>query len=155
MFAGMLLFRTGGKLLFGEAGGQLKPTLRSGSKVFDLATQIAKINGKVTAAIAVALVARGFMVDFAPALKEQPEIGKFLRCVVNLQTIPETTEMLVQDVVELGRQAVNSMRKEHENPIMNRHVPLTNGIGDTTRKNPFEHGHGSVIRERLGDRLTC
>jgi glutamate decarboxylase len=148
-------FAPGRKLLFGEAEGQLKPTLQSGSNVFDLATQIAKMNGKVTAAVAEALAARGFMVDFAPALKAQPEVGKFLRCVVNLQTTPETTERLVQDVIELGRQVVSSMRKEHENPITNGHVQLTSGARDTMRKTASEYGHGLVIEERLGDRSTC
>lgn len=148
-------FAPGGRLLFGEAEGQLQPTLRSVSKVLDLATQIAKLNGRVTATIAEALVTRGFMVDFAPALEGQSKVGKFLRCVVNLQTIPETTERLVKDVVKISQVVTSSMRKEHGHIITNGHVPLINGMGNTKRKNPFEHGHGPVDTRKQGDSSTC
>jgi glutamate decarboxylase len=148
-------FAPAGRLLFGEAEGQLRPTLRSGPKVLDVKTQTAKMNGEVTAAIAEALVARGFMVDFAPALERQSEVGKFLRCVVNLQTIPETTERLVKDVVDSGREVISRMQTEHEHVTTNRGVPLNSGMGSETRRQSYENGHGPVDREEDDHRSTC
>jgi glutamate decarboxylase len=148
-------YAPGGETLFGEAENQLRPALRSGSKILDMETQVARMNGKVTAAIAEALVARGFMVDFAPALDSQPEVGKFLRCVVNLQTIPESTERLVKDVVDLGKQIADRLKKEQERDLVSGHTYLTNGSRNLMRNNPAEHGHGPVVRERHGNGSTC
>lgn len=148
-------FAPGGRLLCGEADGQLRPTMRAGSKVVDLETQIGRMNGKVTAAIANALIARGFMVDFAPALDNQANVGKFLRVVVNLQTIPETTERLMKGVLELGKEVVSRMRKEYECGITRGYTARFSGIGEGVRKNPFKHGHEPVIRERHGNTSTC
>lgn len=141
--------------LFGEGENQLRPGLRSGSKVLDMETQIARMNGKVTAAIAEALVARGFMVDFAPALDDRPDVGKFLRCVVNLQTVPETTERLVKDVVDLGKQIADKIKKEQKRDLSSGHVPLTNGSRHMMRNNPAEHGHGPGVLEKYGNGSTC
>jgi hypothetical protein len=147
-------YAPGGRLLFGQKDDQLRPSLRNGSKIVDPKTQIARMNGKATASIAEALVARGFMVDFAPALDEQPEVGKFLRLVVNLQTIPETVERLVEDVINAGKEITKDM-KEQEGILLNGHATISNGLGATMCRHPAERRHGPVASQRHGERSTC
>jgi glutamate decarboxylase len=148
-------FAPGGRLLFGEEDDQLRPSPRNGSKIVDPKTQIARMNGKVTALIAEALVARGFMVDFAPALDEQPEVGKFLRAVVNLQTIPATVKRLVEDVVNVGKESTKDMRNEQEGKILNGHATILSCRGPTRARHPAERGHGPVVSERRRENSTC
>ncbi|KAI9745989.1 MAG: hypothetical protein M1818_000670 [Claussenomyces sp. TS43310] len=55
-------------------------------------------NTRVTRDIAQALIARGFMVDYAPGEK-----GSFFRVVVNTQTRVETVEGLVRAIEDIGK----------------------------------------------------
>jgi len=107
-------FAPGGKLLYGKDKSQIEPAQSSQFKSLDLETRISKMNGRVTVAIADALVAKGFMVDFSPALEGQTEVGRFLRAVVNIQTSQETIHRLVSDIVELGRGITQKLRDSHK-----------------------------------------
>lgn len=64
--------------------------------------QLGKSNTRLTANIAKALIKKGFMIDFAPALEGQEEKGSFFRVVVNISTIRETVEKLVSELVQVG-----------------------------------------------------
>lgn len=72
--------------------------------------ELGRHNSKVTANIAKALISRGFMVDFAPALEGQEDKGSFFRVVVNISTIRETVERLVEEIVTVGDQVVANMK---------------------------------------------
>ena len=67
--------------------------------------RVGKRNSAVTARITHSLIARGFMIDFAPALSHQVEKGSFFRAVVNISTIRQTVERLVWEVSEIGSSA--------------------------------------------------
>lgn len=148
-------FAPGGRLLFGEGDDQLRPSPKTGSKMMDPKTQTARMNGKLTASIAEALVARGFMVDFAPALDGQPEVGKFLRAVVNLQSIPETMERLLKGVVDVGKEVTKKMRSERGENLLNGGASIPDCVRAAMRKIPAERGHGPMKRERHGEESTC
>lgn len=60
-------------------------------------------NSAITSRIAQSLIARGFMVDFAPALSHEVEKGSFFRVVVNISTEKETVERLVEELIIAGR----------------------------------------------------
>lgn len=60
----------------------------------------ADANTSRTRAMAQLLIARGFMVDYAPGAK-----GSFIRVVVNVQTLPGTMEGLAKALGEVGQQA--------------------------------------------------
>jgi glutamate/tyrosine decarboxylase-like PLP-dependent enzyme len=70
------------------------------------AEKVGKRNSAITSRITHALIARGFMIDFAPALSHQVEKGAFFRAVVNISTIRQTVERLVQEIVDIGRSVV-------------------------------------------------
>lgn len=72
--------------------------------------QLGKFNSQVTANIAKALIPRGFMVDFAPALAGQEDKGSFFRIVVNISTVRETVERLVEEIVVVGDSVVTNLR---------------------------------------------
>ncbi|OCT52855.1 group II pyridoxal-5-phosphate decarboxylase [Cladophialophora carrionii] len=69
------------------------------------AARFGKRNSAVTSRIAHALISRGFMVDYAPALSHQVDKGAFFRVVVNISTTRETVERLVQEIDLAGRPA--------------------------------------------------
>ncbi|KAI9367202.1 group II pyridoxal-5-phosphate decarboxylase [Aspergillus egyptiacus] len=89
-----------------------------------------KKNSKVTEQITHAIVARGFMVDYAPPSEDEEMVGdgKFFRCVVNVQTTRETIERLVGAIEEVGPGVVERLKAEAEK----------------TRR-PGERGHGPVV----------
>ncbi|KAL4906738.1 hypothetical protein BDW74DRAFT_126771 [Aspergillus multicolor] len=94
-------------------------------------TQRAKDNSKVTEQITHAIVARGFMVDYAPPSGDEDAVGdgKFFRCVVNVQTTRETVEGLVRAIEEVGPAVVERLRAEETTP----------------KRIPGERGHGPVV----------
>jgi glutamate decarboxylase len=104
-------YAPGGRGLFGEEEGQLQPP--GLSTVTDKDALLEKHNSKVTERITRALVARGFMIDFAPAPEGQTSRGKFFRAVVNIHTPRETVERLVRDIEELGEKVVQKLRGEY------------------------------------------
>lgn len=55
-------------------------------------------NSKITAQVKQALLAKGFMIDYAPG-----DDGKFFRVVVNGQTRKETVERLVRAIEDVGK----------------------------------------------------
>ncbi|CAI4214651.1 unnamed protein product [Parascedosporium putredinis] len=59
----------------------------------------AELNTRTTRTVAERLVARGFMIDYAPGEK-----GSFFRVVVNTQTLSGTVEGLVKAIQEIGRE---------------------------------------------------
>lgn len=66
------------------------------------ALRTGKLNTRVTSDIVKALIPKGFMIDFAPALEGQEQYGSFFRVVVNISTIRETTHRLVDELVQIG-----------------------------------------------------
>ncbi|ETI24826.1 hypothetical protein G647_04196 [Cladophialophora carrionii CBS 160.54] len=70
------------------------------------AARLGKRNSAVTSRIAHALISRGFMVDYAPALSHEVDKGAFFRVVVNISTTRETVERLVHEIDLAGRLAV-------------------------------------------------
>jgi glutamate decarboxylase len=66
------------------------------------AQRVGKRNSAVTSRIAQALISRGFMVDYAPALGHEVEKGSFFRVVVNISTPRETVERLVREIDVAG-----------------------------------------------------
>ncbi|EGC43747.1 glutamate decarboxylase [Histoplasma capsulatum var. duboisii H88] len=94
-----------------------------------------KRNSKITEEVVQKLVHCGFMVDFAPPVEDDPSAGdgKFLRCVVNLQTKKETIHALIDAVLAVGLQVVG---------------PCGRFVGAKPFRmgNPGERGHGPVVR---------
>lgn len=74
--------------------------------------ELGRLNSKATANIAKALIPKGFMVDFAPALEGQEDKGSFFRVVVNISTVRETVERLVEEIVTEGNLVVAKMRSD-------------------------------------------
>ena len=68
--------------------------------------RLGQLNSRVTAQVTKKLIRRGFMIDFAPALEGIEPYGTFFRVVVNIQTIPETVDNLIEQIIELGAQVV-------------------------------------------------
>ena len=68
--------------------------------------RLGQLNSSVTAQITKKLIGRGFMIDFAPALEGREQYGSFFRVVVNVQTIPQTVDKLIEQLIELGAQVV-------------------------------------------------
>ncbi|KAK4642400.1 Glutamate decarboxylase 2 [Podospora bellae-mahoneyi] len=62
-------------------------------------------NTEVTRAMVERLVARGYMVDYAPDVSEESR-GSFFRVVVNAQTLRGTVEGLVKGLEAVGREVV-------------------------------------------------
>lgn len=77
-----------------------------------LKAELGRLNSKVTAGIAKKLIPRGFMVDFAPALEGQEDKGSFFRVVVNISTIRETVERLIEEIVIEGDVLVANLEKQ-------------------------------------------
>ena len=100
-----------GQFVFGEEHGQVKPPGLKQPK--DSQIVLGKYNSKVTENITKALVPKGFMIDFAPSLEGQEERGKFFRVVVNIQTCQETTGILVKQILELGKDVVQDLRRRY------------------------------------------
>ncbi|EXJ88862.1 glutamate decarboxylase [Capronia epimyces CBS 606.96] len=100
-------FAPGGKLVHGvtetetEAGTE-KDEART-------RTRTGKRNSALTSRISQALVPRGFLVDFAPALSHEVEKGSFFRAVVNISTTRATVERLVDEVVAAGRAILQNL----------------------------------------------
>ncbi|KAI1609178.1 glutamate decarboxylase [Exophiala viscosa] len=86
-------------------GGKAVHGLEGDAQAGD-AEKVGKRNSAITSRITHSLIARGFMIDFAPALGHQIERGAFFRAVVNISTIKQTVERLVQEIVDIGRAVV-------------------------------------------------
>jgi glutamate decarboxylase len=71
-------------------------------------------NSVVTACIVKALVTKGFMVDYAPHLEGQEDRGMFFRVVVNISTVRETVDRLLEAIVETGKQWLRKQFPELE-----------------------------------------
>ena len=101
-----------GSLLFGEGADQIQPPEAATAAHKDALLE--KYNSKVTERITRALVSRGFMIDFAPALGGHTWKGKFFRVVVSIQTSKETVERLVREIEELGKKVVQDLRSQYD-----------------------------------------
>ena len=102
--------------VFGVEGGQVAlPESQARLKNAAQATALGKYNSKVTEQITRALVGRGFMIDFAPALEGREAEGKFFRVVINVQTVSETVERLLNEVLALGMQMRDQMSQDFGN----------------------------------------
>ncbi|PGG99773.1 glutamate decarboxylase [Blastomyces parvus] len=102
-----------------------------------------KRNSKITEDVVHKLVRRGFMIDFAPPVGDHPPAGdgKFLRCVLNLQTRKETVHALLDAVLAVGSEVVT--QRERENVA---NVPgIFAGAKPFRMGNPAERGHGPVV----------
>ncbi|KAH8692677.1 pyridoxal phosphate-dependent transferase [Talaromyces proteolyticus] len=70
-------------------------------------------NSKVTEKITHALVAKGYMVDFAPPSSNDIENvgnGKFFRCVVNISTTRETIDGLIHAFEEVAPEVIRKLK---------------------------------------------
>lgn len=99
-------YAPGGKLLHQLAAGQVAT---DGEKA-----RIGKKNSVVTSRITRALISRGYMTDFAPALGHEVEKGAFFRVVVNISTIKETVERLVTELEDVGRTVVKDLKQRRD-----------------------------------------
>ena len=97
-----------GTFLFGEGAHQIQPP--GLADVSDRDVLLEQYNSKVTERVTRALVSRGFMIDFAPALGGHIWKGKFFRVVVSIQTTKETVERLVRDIEELGNNIIQDLK---------------------------------------------
>ena len=104
-------YAPGGQEAFGGGPGQILPAGIK-SETQNLAV-VSKLNSRVTERITKALVQKGFMVDFAPALKGQEWRGKFFRAVVNISTPTETVERLIKEVEQLGKKVVDELQRQY------------------------------------------
>ncbi|KAF3251357.1 hypothetical protein TWF192_004853 [Orbilia oligospora] len=105
-------YAPGGYDVFGTGEGQIVPP---GLEGLDTSEEeyIGKFNSKVTEIITRELVARGFMIDFAPALEGRKAEGKFFRAVVNIQTPKETVERLVNEIENIGTDVIRRIREQY------------------------------------------
>ncbi|KAK5082054.1 Glutamate decarboxylase 2 [Lithohypha guttulata] len=74
--------------------------------------RLGKLNSRMTASISKALIPRGFMIDFAPALEGQEDRGSFFRVVVNISTIQETASRLIGELVTIGTSLVREIEDQ-------------------------------------------
>ncbi|KAF3940214.1 hypothetical protein ABW19_dt0205287 [Dactylella cylindrospora] len=102
-----------GASTFGTGEGQIIPPGIQSIEEKDREAYIGKFNSKITERITRELVARGFMIDFAPALEGREAEGKFFRAVVNIQTPRETVERLVNEIRSLGSGVVEGIRRKY------------------------------------------
>ncbi|KLJ08999.1 glutamate decarboxylase [Blastomyces silverae] len=100
-------------------------------------------NSKITEEVVKKLVPRGFMVDFAPPAGDHPPAGdgKFLRCVLNLQTRKETLHALLDAVLAVGSEAVGQCERENGTTVPGTFA----GAKPFRMGNPGERGHGPVV----------
>ena len=103
-----------GKFLFGESEDQVQPP---GLSTTDNDAILEKYNSNVTVQVTRALISKGFMIDFAPALEDQTRNGKFIRVVTNIHTPKETVEKLVQDIEEVGKKVVMELRDQYSSRV--------------------------------------
>jgi glutamate/tyrosine decarboxylase-like PLP-dependent enzyme len=133
-------FAPSGKMVFGSGERQITLGVPAGDDVAR-AKALGRHNSIVTERIAKALMARGFMIDFAPALEGREAEGKFFRVVVNVQTIRETVDRLVGEIVELGMQVTDQLRHVYagykDSSVRNGVVPVG---GPVLRKHAAERG---------------
>jgi glutamate/tyrosine decarboxylase-like PLP-dependent enzyme len=130
-------FAPSGKMVFGNGKGQIAaPALSApaGNNVAR-AKALGRHNSIVTERITKSLIARGFMIDFAPALEGREAEGKFFRVVVNVQTIRETVDRLVKEIFELGMQVTDQLRQEY------------GGCKDSNVRNGVVTARGPVLRK--------
>ncbi|KAK5092510.1 Glutamate decarboxylase 2 [Exophiala xenobiotica] len=103
-------FTPGGKFTYGllEEPGRIAVRTSRSEQTAERTqmVRIGKFNSQVTSSIAKALVPRGFMIDFAPALEGQEDQGSFFRVVVNISTVRKTLERLLQELVSVGTSVV-------------------------------------------------
>jgi glutamate/tyrosine decarboxylase-like PLP-dependent enzyme len=118
-------FAPGGRMVFGNGEGQIGLNMSSAQGGSE-SKATGRYNSMVTERITKVLVARGFMIDFAPALERREADGKFFRVVVNVQTIRETVKRFVKDIAELGMQVRDQLRQEYGERQDGR---MGNGIG--------------------------
>jgi len=110
-------YAPGGRFLFGQEDGQLRPPLPPSSaanKPTVALDHLGRHNSKVTESITRALVRRGFMIDFAPALEGHEHAGSFFRAVINIHTARETVEKLVDDIIDVGAQVVLDLKNQYK-----------------------------------------
>ena len=143
-------FAPSGKMMFGNGSGQIAaPALDTlaGNNMAD-AKALGRHNSIVTERITRALIARGFMIDFAPALEGREAEGKFFRVVINVRTIKETVDRLVKEIVDLGTQVTDQLRQEYAGY---KDSNVRNGVvlasGPVLRKNAAEREHDAVARQ--------
>jgi glutamate/tyrosine decarboxylase-like PLP-dependent enzyme len=144
-------FAPGGRMVFANGENQAMvpiSSVRGGSEAAH-AKATGRWNSMVTERITKALVVRGFMIDFAPALEGRGAEGKFFRVVVNGQTARETVHRLVEEIAEVGMQVRDRLRQECEDGWGG---DVRNGIGGTgglveRKKKAAEKGHGTVVRQ--------
>ncbi len=98
-------------VLFGEGADQIQPPVLASAGNKDHFLE--KHNSKVTERVTQALISRGFMVDFAPALEGYTRRGKFFRVVISISSSKETVERLVQDIQVLGDKVVHELRSRY------------------------------------------
>lgn len=149
-------FAPGRESVFGFEERQLKPPASKGSGRESTSVDmrsLGRCNSLVTERITRNLVAKGFMIDFAPALEGREAEGKFFRVVVNVQTVPETVQVLATEIVALGHLVREQLRQEYASDL--KYNGAANGLkdvgGPTIKKNvkkPAERGHGPVVRNR-------
>ena len=144
-------FAPGGWMVFGEDDGQIAVPGSCGHVDYDVAhaKALGRHNSIVTERITKMLVARGFMIDYAPALEGREMEGRFFRVVVNVQTIRETVDRLMKEIIDLGMQVRDQLIQEYG-------MPNDGSLGNDTgaaggrvlrKKNPAERGHGPVVRQ--------
>jgi glutamate/tyrosine decarboxylase-like PLP-dependent enzyme len=143
-------FAPHGKMVFGNGEAQIAAPALGTPAGNDMARAkaLGRHNSIVTERISKALIARGFMIDFAPALEGREAEGKFFRVVINVRTIKETADRLVKEIVELGMQVTDQLRQEYagckDSNVWNDVVPAS---GPVLRKNAAERGHDTVARQ--------
>lgn len=93
-------YAPGKKVVYGTEQDQIQPEGVNGSNRTEV---LGKRNSRVTEQIVRMLIQRGFMIDFAPALEGQEDMGKFFRAVVNISTPSGTVERLVDEIRRLGQ----------------------------------------------------
>lgn len=89
------------QVCFYYAPGGVLPGEQSGDKKEDDDDEAKRENTRRTAIMVQKLVARGFMIDYAPG----PH-GKFFRAVVNCQTLKTTVEGLLKALIAVGLEVV-------------------------------------------------
>jgi glutamate/tyrosine decarboxylase-like PLP-dependent enzyme len=152
-------FAPSGRMVFGNGEGQIAAPALGASVGNNVARAkaLGRYNSIVTERITKALMARGFMIDFAPALEGREAEGKFFRVVVNVQTIRETVDRLVKEIVELGMQVTDQLKQEYAGC---KGSNVRNGVAPepVLRKNAAEKGMvlslGKAIRS-LVNFLEC
>lgn len=76
----------------------------------DSIEEVGKQNSRTTSTIAKRLISRGFMIDYAPPLEGQAELGAFFRVVINISTVRGTVDILLRELVAIGHEVVAQLQ---------------------------------------------